>query len=117
VFTPTLLLGGGIGVLYAAGLGALGIPLGAAGGYALVGMAAASAATTHAPLMAAVMVFELSGDYAIALPLVIATGLATLVSRRLRRDSIYTAELRERGVGWELTLEGRRIVGGPPPAP
>lgn len=110
VFTPTLLLGGGLGVLYAAALGALGIPLGAAGGYALVGMAAASAATTHAPLMAAVMVFELSGDYAIALPLVFATALATLVSRKLRRDSIYTAELRQRGVGWELTLEGRRIV-------
>jgi CIC family chloride channel protein len=113
VFTPTLLLGGGIGVLYAAALGAVGFPLGASGGYALVGMAAASAATTHAPLMAAVMVFELSGDYAIVLPLVLATALATLVSRRLRRDSIYTAELRQRGVGWELTLEGRRIHAPP----
>ncbi|HVY32105.1 MAG TPA: chloride channel protein [Polyangiaceae bacterium] len=108
VFTPTLLLGGALGVIYASALSAVGVQLGPAGGYALVGMAAATAATTHAPMMAAVMVFELSGDYAIALPLVLATALATFVSQRLRRDSIYTAELRERGVAWRLTLDGRR---------
>lgn len=108
VFTPTLLLGGGLGFVYGVVLSSLGMHVGAAGGYALVGMAAATAATTHAPLMAAVMVFELSGDYAIALPLVLATALATFASRRLRRDSIYTAELRERGVAWQVTLDGRR---------
>ncbi|HTQ06269.1 MAG TPA: chloride channel protein [Polyangiaceae bacterium] len=107
VFTPTLLIGGALGLLYAHGLAALGVHLGVPGGYALVGMAAATGATVHAPLMAAVMAFELSGDYAIVLPLLLATALSTLVSRLLHRDSIYTAELRERGVGWELTLEGR----------
>jgi CIC family chloride channel protein len=107
VFTPTLLLGGGLGFVYAGALSRLGLALGPAGGYALVGMAAATAASTHAPLMAAVMVFELSGDYAIALPLVLATALATFMSRRLRKDSIYTAELRQRGVAWQLTLDGR----------
>jgi CIC family chloride channel protein len=111
VFTPTLLLGGGIGFLYFGLLKAgLDLELGHAGGYALVGMAAATAATTHAPLMAAVMAFELSGDYAIVLPLLIATAVATALSRRLRRDSIYNAELRRRGVSWELTLEGRKIT-------
>jgi CIC family chloride channel protein len=110
VFTPTLLLGGAIGMLYACALGRAGVLLGPPGGYALVGMAAATAATTHAPLMAAVMVFELSGDYAVALPLVLATAIATLVSRALRRDSIYAAELSQRGVGWEVTMEGRRAV-------
>ncbi len=110
VFTPTLLVGGSIGFLYGSGLAHFaGLPLGTAGGYALVGMAAATAATTHAPLMAAVMVFELSGDYAIALPLVLATAVATWLSTKLRSDSIYTAELRQRGVGWELTLEGRTV--------
>lgn len=108
VFTPSLLIGGAIGVLFASALTALGLPHGPVGGYALVGMAAATAATTHAPLMAAVMVFELTGDYAIALPLLLATALATLASRALRRDSIYTAELRQRGVGWEVTMDGRR---------
>jgi CIC family chloride channel protein len=112
IFTPTLFVGGALGVLYAHALGALGVRLGVPGGYALVGMAAATGATTHAPLMASVMAFELSGDYAIALPLVLATAVSTLVSRSLRRDSIYTSELRERGVGWQLTLEGRVLDPG-----
>lgn len=109
VFTPTLLVGGAIGYLFACALSALGVHIGPPGGYALVGMAAATAATTHAPLMAAVMVFEISGDYAIAAPLVLATALATLVSRALHSDSIYAAELRRRGVAWEMTMQGRRV--------
>jgi CIC family chloride channel protein len=109
VFTPTLLVGGAVGYLYFGLLhGPLHFNVGAAGGYALVGMAAATAATTHAPLMAALLGFELSGDYAIALPLILATSIATAASRRLRKDSIYTAELRRKGLGWEWTLEGRR---------
>lgn len=110
VFTPTLLVGGAVGVLFRDGAGLTGVSLGPAGGYALVGMAAATAATTHAPLMAAVMAFELSGDYAIVLPLVLATAVATVVSRSLRRDSIYGAELRDRGVAWEVTMDGRRVL-------
>lgn len=110
VFTPVLLLGGGTGYLYAAVLGHAGVDVGPAGGYALVGMAAAVAATTHAPLMAAVMAFELSGDYAVALPLILVTALSTGLSRKLRKDSIYTAELRDRGISWELTMEGRKVV-------
>jgi len=112
VFTPTLLLGAGFGAcawhLLSATFGAAYI--GAPGGYALVGMAAMTAATTHAPLMASVLVFELSGDYAVVLPLLLATSAATLVSRRLRADSIYTAELSRRGVAWKLTLEGRNVT-------
>jgi CIC family chloride channel protein len=111
VFTPTLLIGGASGFLYAHGLSAMGLTIGSAGGYALVGMAAATAAAIHAPLLASVMIFELSGDYAIVLPLVLATALATLLSRRIQRDSIYTAELARKGVGWEVTLDGRRVVG------
>jgi len=109
VFTPTLLIGGATGFLYGAILSHV-AQLGSLGGYALVGMAAATAACTHAPLMAAVMVFELSGDYAIVLPLVLSTALATLVSRRMRRESIYAAELKQRGIAWELTFEGRRVI-------
>jgi CIC family chloride channel protein len=115
VFTPNLLLGGGIGYVYGTGLAALfGSAVGPAGGYALVGMAATTAASTHAPLMAAVMAFELSGNYAVVLPLSLATAVATAVSRALRKDSIYTAELHARGLGWELTLEGRRFAGAKP---
>jgi CIC family chloride channel protein len=55
------------------------------------------------------MVFELSGDYLIVLPLLLATVIATWLSRGLGGESVYEAELRRRGVGWELTLDGRTI--------
>ena len=100
VFTPSLFLGATLGGLFGAGLDrfASALPHGAPGGYALVGMAAMIAATTHAPLMASVLVFELSGDYAVVLPLVLGTALATTIARLLNPDSVYTAELRARGV-------------------
>jgi len=109
VFTPTMLIGAALGTA----IGQLVVrvaPFGsevAPGGYALVGMAAAVAATTHAPLMATVLGFELSGDYAIVLPLLLATAVATLLARHLERDSIYTAELRRRGIPWEGTVAER----------
>ena len=46
-------------------------------------------ATTHAPITAAVLAFELSGDYGVVLPLLLATGAATVVARSLRARSIY----------------------------
>jgi CIC family chloride channel protein len=79
VFTPSLLLGAVLGASFWSALASVsdGNTLGSPGSYALVGMAAVTAATTHAPMMAAVLVFELSGDYAIVLPLLLATTLAT----------------------------------------
>jgi CIC family chloride channel protein len=109
VFTPTLLLGGCTGYLIGSGFAYAGLDVGPPGGYALVGMAAAIAAATHAPLMAAMLAFELSGDYAVVLPLVLATAIATALARALGRDSIYMAELRARGVSWELTMAGRAL--------
>jgi hypothetical protein len=74
-----------------------------------------------APVMAAAMVFELSGDYAIVLPLLVATATATLLSKRLRPDSVYGEELRRKGMAWDITIEGRRVrqtgsEAKPPPA-
>jgi CIC family chloride channel protein len=79
-------------------------------------MAATAAASLHAPLTAAVLVFELSGDYPIVLPLLVATVVATAASRLLGSASVYEAELRRKGLGWELTLEGRRITSDTPPS-
>ncbi|HEX4406544.1 MAG TPA: chloride channel protein [Polyangia bacterium] len=107
VFTPSLFLGAATGGL-AGALAHAALPThGFLGGYVLVGMAGVIAATTHAPLMATVLAFELSGDYGIVLPLFIATALATLVARILRPTSIYTEELQRRGVPWERSLEER----------
>lgn len=111
VFTPSLFIGSALGgtVGHALTLATPPGAIGAVGGYALVGMAALTAATTHAPVLGAVMVFELSGDYAIVLPLLIATATATVVSRRIRSSSIYMQELKRRGTSWEITMEGRRM--------
>jgi CIC family chloride channel protein len=89
VFTPSLFLGGALGGVLGTAVTSLGHAPHATGGFVLVGMATMIAATTHAPVMASVLAFELSGDYAIVLPLFIATVVATLVSRRLRARSIY----------------------------
>jgi len=106
VFTPSLLLGAALGgsvghLVTRFGPASSG---GAVAAYALVGMAAMIAATTHAPLMATVLVFELSGDYAIVLPLLTACAIATVLSRRVHRESIYTEELHRRGSSWEVKV-------------
>jgi chloride channel protein, CIC family len=111
IFTPMLLVGAALGAGWSDVASSR--LASAAGSYALVGMAAATAASIHAPLTAAVMVFELSGDYLIALPLILATVVATTVSKALGDESVYKTELRKRGVGWELTLEGRRLSNPP----
>jgi CIC family chloride channel protein len=74
-----------------------------------MGMAAATAASIHAPLTAAVMIFELSGDSHVALPLLVAAVASTAASKALGSESVYETELRKRGLGWDLTLEGRRM--------
>jgi CIC family chloride channel protein len=110
VFTPMLLVGGAVGVMWIHVAAGLGLQASAGPGtYALVGMAAAAAASTHAPLTAAVMIFEVSGDYAIVVPLVLTTAVAVAISRALGSESVYEAELRRRELGWEMTLEGRHI--------
>ena len=109
-FTPTLLIGALAGTLAAAGLHELGAEISSSGSYALVGLAAALAATTHAPLTATVLACELSGDWALVLPLLVACALAAGIARRLYIDSVYTAELTRRGLRWRLTLDGRRVI-------
>ena len=111
VFTPTLLLGACAGSLCAVGLhDLLGASISSPGAYALVGLAAALAASTHAPLTATVLACELSGDWAMVLPLLLACAIAAGLARRLYIDSVYTAELTRRGLRWRLTLDGRRII-------
>jgi CIC family chloride channel protein len=107
IFTPMLLVGAALGAGWS-DLVTIG-PGSDAGSFALVGMAAATAASIHAPLTAAVMVFELSGDYLIALPLILSTVVATTISKALGAESVYETELRKRGLSWELTLEGRQM--------
>ncbi len=68
------------------------------GAYALVTMGAVVGAATHAPITAIIMIFELTGDYRIIAPLMTACVISTLIATLLRRDSIYTLKLRQRGI-------------------
>lgn len=68
------------------------------GAYALVTMGAVVAATTHAPISAIIIIFELTQTIAIIPALMAACVLSTLVSQLLHRDSIYTAKLRRQGI-------------------
>jgi CIC family chloride channel protein len=74
-------------------------------------MAAACAATTHAPLMASVMLLELTGDSSLIVPLLLAALFATITSRFIHRESLYTEELRRRNVPWA------RVSSPPEPPP
>lgn len=68
------------------------------GAFALVGMAAAFSATGRAPLTAILIVFELTGDYGLVLPLMFAAGTATYVADRVHPESLYGWALRKQGI-------------------
>ncbi len=68
------------------------------GAYCLVGMAAVVAAATHGPLHAMLIIFEMTGDYKIILPLMLACITGYIVASHLKRDSIFTSKLVRKGI-------------------
>jgi CIC family chloride channel protein len=69
-----------------------------AGAYALVGMAALVGGTTHAPITAMLIIFEMTNDYSIILPLMLCSAVSTLVSSQISKESIDTLKLVRRGI-------------------
>jgi CIC family chloride channel protein len=110
VFTPTLFLGASLGSVFGSTLHAAhwgsNLPQGA---FALVGMGALLAATTHSPLLAIIIIFEFSLNYSVMPPLMLACVVATLVSRSFYPESVYTEPLRRKGL--ELARESARLGG------
>ncbi len=99
VFTPTMFLGADAGALFGMTLHHYGCAAGVpAGAFALVGMGATLAGTTKSPLLAIIMAFEISLNYALMPPLMLACVVAVLVSRQLHNESIYTDHLRLKGL-------------------
>ncbi|MGH9748424.1 MAG: chloride channel protein [Candidatus Polarisedimenticolia bacterium] len=99
LFTPTLFTGSVLGYIYGAWCHeAFPDTTSTPGAYALVGMGAMVAGTTQVPLTAIMMIFELTGDYEILLPLMVACTVSIVASRALHHESIYTGPLVERGV-------------------
>lgn len=99
VFAPSLFLGAMAGTAFGdiAHAALPGLTAGA-GMYGLVGMGAAFAGATRAPITGVIILFELTGEYGIILPLMAAIVVATLTSRALTNDTIYTLKLRRRQV-------------------
>ena len=126
VFTPTLFLGASLGAWFGSTLHVLEVgkdlPVAA---FTVVGMGSMLAATTRSPLLAIIMIFEISLDYSIMLPLMLACVVSILVASRFVAESVYTEPLRRKGlsVSRDSTTLGstmERTVGDitrPPVAP
>jgi CIC family chloride channel protein len=99
VFAPSLftgaMLGGAFGYLAMRLFPGLPIEVGA---YALVGMAAVFSAAARAPLTSMLIVFEMSNDYRLILPLMAAGMVASTFAQWLHPESIYTLKLSKRGI-------------------
>ncbi len=96
---PVLLISASFGTVIGDGLNHVlpgpDVPVGA---FAVVAMAATFGAAAQAPFTAIVFVFELTRDYDVILPLMLATVLADLAYSAVNRDSIMTEKLRRRGL-------------------
>ena len=108
VFTPTLFLGAGLGAAFGQALDLFDFadktPTVA---FALVGMGSVLAATTRSPLLAMILIFEISLKYELMPPLMIGCVVATLVSQKLHKASVYSAPLHRRGL--VVDQESRRM--------
>jgi CIC family chloride channel protein len=98
LFTPSVYVGAATGGAFGAVLRTIFPALGLAPeAYALVGMGAVIAGATGAPITGILLVFEMTNDYAIVLPLMIAVVVSNQVARRLEPDNLYSGWLRRRG--------------------
>ncbi|MDQ7826029.1 MAG: chloride channel protein [Candidatus Eremiobacteraeota bacterium] len=106
IFAPSLFIGAMAGEAYGKltylVAPAMAIPPGAC---ALVGMAAVFAGAAQAPFTAVLILFEMTGDYRIILPLMITCIISTLVVRKLSSESIYTLKLKRRGIDIDRVIE------------
>jgi CIC family chloride channel protein len=106
IFAPSLFMGSMLG----AGFGSWATTVfpnitAGAGAYALVGMASFFSGATHAPMTAILILFEMTNNYQLILPLMLASVLSTIISRILSKDSIYTLKLTRRGIKLSQTQD------------
>lgn len=110
VFAPSLFMGAALGGLF--GICVQEIPyfdIASPGAYALVGMSAVVAGTTHAPIQAILILVEMTGNYEIILPIMISCVISNIVSKKIESGSIYTMKLIRRGESMEIGKD-RRIL-------
>ncbi len=109
-FTPTLfmgaMLGGSFGHVVNTWIPAITAPPGA---YAMAGMAAFFGGAAHAPVTAIIVAFELTGNYHIILPIMLATVISTLVAQSIHPSSMYTLKLVRRGIKVRRGAPGQEL--------
>lgn len=111
VFAPSLFVGAMLGSAYGQTLHHLAPGVaGPAGAYGLIGMGAVFAGAARAPITAVIIMFELTGEYSIILPLMAAIVLATGISHLISSDTIYTLKLRRRGVDVDARPTSSRLT-------
>lgn len=99
VFAPSLFMGAMLGGIVGQAAHALWPTVAVnPGAYALVGMAATFAGAARAPMAAILIVFEMSNDYRLILPLMMASVVATLAAELMFSESIYTLKLKQKGI-------------------
>ncbi len=105
IFAPSLFIGAMLGGAYGIVMNNL-FPniTGGYGGYALVGMAAVFSSTSRATLSAITILFEMTQDYHIILPLMFACVVSDQLSWVLSKDTIYTKRLRRRGLNYSHNI-------------
>lgn len=99
IFAPSLFIGAMLGgVLGYADMVAFGHGESSLGAFALVGMGAVFAGVVRAPITSVLIIFEMTGDYGLVLPLMVANATSYVLARRARPSSIYEALLAQDGI-------------------
>jgi CIC family chloride channel protein len=99
VFAPSLFLGAMLGGAFGHVVNTL-FPAFTAkpGAYALVGMGALFGGAAQAPITAIIILFEMTGDYRIILPIMVTTGMSVIVYKVFNEETIYSLKLARRGI-------------------
>jgi len=98
IFSPSLFMGATLGGGFAALLNALGMPIPlSVPAFAIVGMGAMVGGGTGAVMTAVTMIFEMTRDYSIIMPMIVAVAMSIGARRMLSRETIYTLKLVRRG--------------------
>lgn len=96
-FGPSLIIGGMAGYFFCTLSNQLGLPEQSTANFALVGMAAVMTGVMHAPFMAIFLIAEITGGYALMVPLLVASSVTYLCVSPFEKHSIYARKLAEKG--------------------
>jgi CIC family chloride channel protein len=105
VFAPSLFIGAAFGTAFGVvAQHVFGTAAGSPALYGVIAMGAVFASATQAPLASIASVVEMTGNYSLMLPVMLAVGVSVGLARRIGRATIYTKKLLRRGIDIDATL-------------